>query len=727
MIEEVIQNIFNSDDIKQVIDTMDKQTKGETLTRLVNYCTIMGSNEEMESFIHLSVEGQVEFVKEKIAEQLNIENKKEKEQEIFKYACEKLLTNGYVYHITNSVVADKIMEEGLTTNKALDNSELYRIIQIYKEHGEEHAFGWSVFDADKGWFYDGTLLNIEHYSNSPEWFSQFCGESRRYSYGVVPEQNRHAFRERDYSKAINNVQTLIKQMNISEDEEKEILEFFNKNWKMYEKATPKLLLIPRKDINEDHNAEDLAKFFNISYLKDLLNGNLMFLNDEHSELKILPEHIKTIDISKMFGSEINIEMETINKQKESELCTQNNNIKINQKDTSEEQQAETKSIAEYIEDSLKMKNIKIRCYRSSNNNLEECNTAAKCLGQVINYCILFRSNEGIDEYMSLRNDEARKEYIINKTAKILSISSSEIESHQEDIANYFFENFKKGGFAFHTTNSLCANDIMKNGISKNNRLWTKDEIIEMNELFGKYTNLNILGWLPADMRNSDSWFYDLTPKNIEDYAGAPEWFAQFCGESIYGYKLIKEENRSAFRHRNYEIALDNINKLIKSQKMEQNDANKVLNFFHKFWKMFEDSKSCTIMIPKTKLYPKLKNRQLNEYTTDKISFFSTDKQANDYSYFINRQLKEIVEVDGDINLNYHENIDSEDLQCVDISQVIERSDSRIDGKKEKEIITMEKCIDLIKGLDPSKIESAYSLLKTLQQEKDLEVRRDESK
>jgi len=323
--------------------------------------------------------------------------------------------------------------------------------------------------------------------------------------------------------------------------------------------------------------------------------------------------------------------------------------------------------------------------------------------------------------MSLKDNEARKQYIKNKIAQILSIDITQIEKHQTEIANFLLENFEKNGFAFHTTNSLCAEEILKNGISKNKRPWTKDEIWEIDEIFCKYGKSNVMGWATADLKNGDGWFYDLTPRNIEDYAGAPEWFAQFCGEAIYGYNFIEEQNRSAFRHRNYEVAEGNIKKLIGSLDMQQTDSNKVLNFFYKYWKMFENTQSCVVMIPKTKLFPALSSRKLEDYTADKITIFHKPKESVNYDYFIKRTLDTIVELREDINVKHRENIDSEGLQCVDITNVIDRSNSRMNEEQINGIVTLEKCIELIKGLDPSKIDVAYSLIQALSKENIQEV------
>jgi hypothetical protein len=75
----------------------------------------------------------------------------------------------------------------------------------------------------------------------------FCVEASVY-HGIVDYKKEKGFCNKNYDDALECILSLIKYHNLSDNESKEVLDFFNKYWNKFEKTTRMVILIPTKVI-----------------------------------------------------------------------------------------------------------------------------------------------------------------------------------------------------------------------------------------------------------------------------------------------------------------------------------------------------------------------------------------------------------------------------------------------------------------------------------------------
>lgn len=388
-IQDILQEVFNSEFIKKRYFELKKQntadfSERDFLSGIANYCVILKSKEDVEVFANIDKNSdRVEFLKEKIAQRLGIKNNSNNEKEIFKYACNKLYTEGFVFHVTNSVDAKEIMKNGFDSNKKPLNDELVKIGRILKKYNAASLIGWRQFDDEqsKGWFYSGTIGESEHYSNSPEWLSQLCGESMFYNIDNITKSN--AYLNRDYVQAKDNIENAINKIKMNDEDKSVILNFFENAWERYEYATPQVILVPRKSINKTHNGA--GDFFEPKkYFEKLLSNKGIFSNDNNANIEknTNPEELTSIDLSNMFLSE--------NRIKESK----SNNEKILQHGV--EQQEEQLTFEEMLELEIKKVVSSIDVKQYTGMTYSEQDSFDNKIKDVWMYMSIFKSNKGID-------------------------------------------------------------------------------------------------------------------------------------------------------------------------------------------------------------------------------------------------------------------------------------------------------------------------------------------
>lgn len=224
----------------------------------------------------------------------------------------------------------------------------------------------------------------------------------------------------------------------------------------------------------------------------------------------------------------------------------------------------------------------------------------KDFSRMVGYCVLFKESEGIEEYMTLDDEEHQIQFLKFKIADKIGFSHNVVESKIEDIINYAFENFIRNGYVFHAGNSKTIENSMKYGLGfSQSSLEHQMEILHIASIYRKYGNDNPLGWKPRDIKNGrNGWFYDSDPYNMLYYADSPEWFNQFCGGNhCYAWGLVSEENRHGYANRDYDACLLTIMKLIEKNDMNENDRKEILEFFNKCWNEFGNTEPYLIFVP----------------------------------------------------------------------------------------------------------------------------------
>ena len=163
------------------------------------------------------------------------------------------INNGYLFHSTNGAFKDSIKENGLIIkNKPWNLNELETIKNIFIRHGKYDIFGLYQGEEKTPLHLASNLLSSSYYSiSSPTWFLHFTSGGMKNK-----DLDKEAYRNRDYDSCLNNILTLIKEYNLSQEESKIIIDFFNKYYNILAtNKEPILLLIERNKIKSDRVIE----------------------------------------------------------------------------------------------------------------------------------------------------------------------------------------------------------------------------------------------------------------------------------------------------------------------------------------------------------------------------------------------------------------------------------------------------------------------------------------
>lgn len=286
--------------------TYDEKRKcEENFSRVVGFCMLFKDIKDIEEYMLINKKDeQKDFIKKKIAEKLDIKIKEipDRDKEIFEYAYKNFKENGYVFHAGNSFSIGKNMENGLNGNGSNieQKKELLHIASIYGKYDRDKPLGWGIIDIENnndGWFYDGSPENALYYADSPEWFNQFCGGNLAYSYEGIEEEKRHGYTNRDYNTCLETVTGLIEKNKMTDEDKKEILDFFNKYWNLFRDTTPTLLLVPAEQVEK----MDMNMFYEIygkdKIYNDICSGEVRCNINVCCKKKIEPDKLEMIDLT----------------------------------------------------------------------------------------------------------------------------------------------------------------------------------------------------------------------------------------------------------------------------------------------------------------------------------------------------------------------------------------------------------------------------------------------
>lgn len=294
------------------------------------------------------------------------------------------------------------------------------------------------------------------------------------------------------------------------------------------------------------------------------------------------------------------------------------------------------------------------------------------LGQAINYCVLFHDDDDLDNFLSAPSDDRKFEILVKKAAEKLDISEQQIQSRLEEIYKYLYDKYYIDGYVFHTTNSVAAEQIRKDGLGTANRLWNDDEIIRINELYEQHGVKAATGWGYADIKSGkqSSWFFDITPLHITSYTQSPEWFSQLCGHAFMYHGVVPQKDRYAYINRDYETALRNISVVQKEHGFTEEESAEVINLFNKYWKVFEHSTQVLIMIPKKAVfdYPSFE-KEKEDFENGEVPFATEDTFL---AYMKRCLMTDIIECRDDKNLSENEKVSPDQLVFIDISPLFEK-------------------------------------------------------
>lgn len=301
---KLIQHYFLK---KKSMTYEEQEEQRNNFSKMIGYCILFRETEGIEEYMNLnSYEQQIQFLKSRIANKLNIpyDEIQNRIEDIINFAFDNFIKNGFVFHAGNSNAIENNMKYGLEVSKTLteEQIEMMNIAYIYSKYGNDDPFGWGMLDINnkrKGWFYDDVPRNMLYYADSPEWFNQFCGVNHCYGWGLVPEENRHGYSNRDYEVSLLTITKLIEKNNMLDSDKKEILDFFNKYWNKFANTEPCLLFVPNNSIREDSSLELMRELYlgDDSIFIEIIKGGcgLMGLNI-CCDKKVNPEVLSSVNL-----------------------------------------------------------------------------------------------------------------------------------------------------------------------------------------------------------------------------------------------------------------------------------------------------------------------------------------------------------------------------------------------------------------------------------------------
>ena len=264
------------------------------------YCIIMRDSQIPENF---NITGK--NLCKKIAEKLDIDEESldERQEEIFNYVYNNLVKNGFVFHVTNSVFAEKIKEEGLhglvDTNMALDISEIMGIMEKYDDgRFIINAFTFSINDINgkTGFYYASNLNEMTKYLYSPEWLKQFC---KGIEMSCFKDGKVDAYERKDYNRIMQGIQLLANKYKFSEQDVNRITSIINKYLKMLEKSKPVLILIPRDTLGlDDSGLKEYYEDMLSDYIED---GEMIFDKNNRKIYFMIDTLLKCYNLSFLVG------------------------------------------------------------------------------------------------------------------------------------------------------------------------------------------------------------------------------------------------------------------------------------------------------------------------------------------------------------------------------------------------------------------------------------------
>lgn len=188
------------------------------------------------------------------------------------YFLQEYVANGYVSHSFPEAYYESIMASGLVSStddrqdKPLDVQEIQN---IFMSKGVVAPMGAYPFYGGSGIYYEHDFTKMfTHAVDSPEWFNWFTSADHTTTYHDSVEISPYILRSEVDCR--RNVTDLCRNANLSEDETKRVMDFYQKNYSKF--SSPKLnaALIPKIIVGKDSITSavpsDMDLFSTITYV-----------------------------------------------------------------------------------------------------------------------------------------------------------------------------------------------------------------------------------------------------------------------------------------------------------------------------------------------------------------------------------------------------------------------------------------------------------------------------
>ncbi len=260
--------------------------------------------------------------------QIDLKTAKDKQTEQIKqYFLKNYVENGYVFHSFPTARKNSVEQNGFTSiEKLWDNDAVKRVAKILEDHGAVTGLGGFSYYRPNGMYVEHNAeLVLFHSLSAPEWFTFFTSAKHtQSSFNVADEP----FYLKNYDACKQNVLNLMANLDLNEQEKKQVLDLFETTWQKLKLKSHTTALIKRKTINKT----DVAPFENESMLDTITSA----LTDkdkqfaEHVGNVVNPETISASDVEILTipPAEEFLKCEHFNTEKKEELFDPNNNFAI---------------------------------------------------------------------------------------------------------------------------------------------------------------------------------------------------------------------------------------------------------------------------------------------------------------------------------------------------------------------------------------------------------------
>ena len=123
---------------KKYMSYEEKEKREKYFARMIGYCSLFKDSKGIVQYLSIQdKDKQIEFIKNKIAEILNIPHNEitDREDEILMFVYNNYFKNGYVYRGCNSKTISDIEKYGLKGTSFEEKNELRYIDSIFKKYG----------------------------------------------------------------------------------------------------------------------------------------------------------------------------------------------------------------------------------------------------------------------------------------------------------------------------------------------------------------------------------------------------------------------------------------------------------------------------------------------------------------------------------------------------------------------------------------------------------------
>lgn len=370
-------------------------------------------------------------------------------------------------------------------------------------------------------------------------------------------------------------------------------------------------------------------------------------------------------------------------------------------------------ISAIISSALAKPIVQLKCTLAPNLSMNERKLVEHEISRMLGYCILFKTSDGIEEYMQLSDVISKKRFIKEKIAEELGISKEEIDKNNSAIISYIWKNLNDEGYVFHAANSVSAEKEMKQGLKGSlSNISHRNELLHIASIYRKHGASPPFKDALNDLKYSKTgWFYDGNPENITYYADSPEWFNQFTGGSIEYAFLVENPKRYGFKLRDHDMAREAVLKLIEENRMSKSSKKEILDFFEKTWNLYGRSRPNLLLVPTKAVYP-------TEYLDPSRKFEGT----HDSYIYLDFALRNVLTCSCSFETDICCNIDvpPEELSCVDLSPIIPKPNLdklQAEPSEESRQMTLEECIRMLGDLNTNELNKAHAYLISLGKEK----------